>query len=89
MKIGIDARWIFPQISGIGTYTLELIRNLAQLDAQNEYVLLFGDEAILQRTLEYAKLSSRANFETQLVPYGIFFARQSALHAATHETTRA
>ena len=43
MKIGIDARWIFPEISGIGTYTQELIRGLVQIDRQNEYVLFFDE----------------------------------------------
>ena len=32
MKIGIDARWIFKELSGIGSYTRELIRHLARLD---------------------------------------------------------
>ena len=32
MKIGIDARWIFKELSGIGSYTRELIRHLARLE---------------------------------------------------------
>ena len=32
MRIGIDARWIFPEISGIGRYTRELIRGMARVD---------------------------------------------------------
>ena len=27
MRIAIDARWIFPEISGIGAYTRALIKN--------------------------------------------------------------
>ena len=44
MKIGIDARWIFAVLSGIGAYTRELIRQLALQDRGNEYVLFFDDE---------------------------------------------
>ena len=51
MKIAIDARWIFPEISGIGAYTRELIAQLALLDSKNEYVILFSDQAILGRTV--------------------------------------
>ncbi|MGH9967186.1 MAG: hypothetical protein ACREBG_05055 [Pyrinomonadaceae bacterium] len=51
MKICIDARWIFPEISGIGLYTQNLIRALGQIDRENEYVLLFLSDAIAARTL--------------------------------------
>ena len=35
MKIIIDARWIYPEISGIGLYTIELVRALASIDKKN------------------------------------------------------
>ncbi len=35
MRIAIDTRWIFPQISGIGAYTRALIHELATLDHGN------------------------------------------------------
>lgn len=72
MKIGIDARWIFPHISGIGTYTQELIRGLAQIDRQNEYVLFFDDKARMQRIAEYVRLDLAPNFKTHLLPFGVF-----------------
>ena len=72
MKIIIDARWIFQELSGIGLYTQELIRALAQLDQQNEYVLLFQQPEIQRRVTTYAGLETASNFRTELVPFGIF-----------------
>ena len=72
MKIGIDARWIFPQISGIGTYTQELIRGLAQIDRQNEYVLFFDDKARMQKIAEHVRLDLAPNFKAHLLSYGVF-----------------
>lgn len=72
MRIGIDARWIFPQISGIGTYTRELIRGLAALDRQNEYVLFFQDQRMAGEVAEAARLRDAPNFSTQLLDYGVF-----------------
>lgn len=40
MRIGIDARLVHYTQAGIGQYTLNLIRGLAELDAENEYVIL-------------------------------------------------
>ena len=72
MRIGIDARWIFPQVSGIGTYTRELIRGLAALDRRNEYVLFFQDQRIAGEVAEAACLREASNFSTQLLDYGVF-----------------
>ena len=72
MKIAIDARWIFPELSGIGLYTQELIRALAQLDQQNEYVLLFQQPETQRRVVAYTGLKDTPNFRTELVPFGIF-----------------
>ena len=72
MKIGIDARWIFPQISGIGMYTQELIRGLAQIDRRNEYVLFFDDESRMRKIAERVRLDQAPNFKTHLLPFGVF-----------------
>ena len=45
MKIGIDARMYGVGFTGIGRYTAELIKNLAELDHENEYVLFMRKEA--------------------------------------------
>lgn len=39
MKIGIDARFLGPEGTGLGRYVQELILNLEDLDRENEYVV--------------------------------------------------
>lgn len=39
MKIGIDARFIGPQGTGLGKYTEKLILNLARIDQKNRYYI--------------------------------------------------
>ncbi|MFH0907467.1 MAG: glycosyltransferase family 1 protein [bacterium] len=68
MKICIDARWIFPELSGIGLYTQELMRSLAEIDRANEYLVLFGDKAVAERTL--AKV--RAGVECRVSSVALF-----------------
>ena len=68
MKIGIDARWIFREISGIGAYTRELLRQLAALDSSNEYVAFFNDPVVRDAAVAYAGLDRARNFTPHLVP---------------------
>lgn len=75
MRIGLDARWIFPEITGIGSYTQELIRHLSATDSQNEYILFFQHEHVRERTAAYAHLDQAPNFSSQLIPYGPFSPR--------------
>ncbi|MFH0833889.1 MAG: glycosyltransferase family 1 protein [Patescibacteria group bacterium] len=44
MKIGIDARMYSSGFTGIGRYTFELIRGLARLDTENEFVVFLNPE---------------------------------------------
>ena len=56
MKIGIDARFIFPdRIHGIGRYSYQLIQHLALIDQKNEY-LVFKNPSYKKR------LSNNENF---------------------------
>lgn len=79
MRIGIDARWIFPELSGIGTYTQELIRHLAHHDRKNEYILFFEHRSLLSRTAEATQFNTAPNFSTHIVPYGPFTLRNQVL----------
>lgn len=72
MKIGIDARWIFRELSGIGAYTRELLRHLIQLDRDNDYVIFFQDPVVEKRTTEEIGLAQAPNFTACRVPYGVF-----------------
>jgi len=74
MKIAIDARWIYPEISGIGAYTVELIRQLAHLDRENEYLLFFERAELQERTVSQAGLGSSPLFRCEQLPFGIFSA---------------
>mgnify|MGYP000566117381 CR=1 FL=1 len=71
-NIVIDARWIFKEISGIGNYTRQLIKHLAQIDFVNNYVILFNDLDILQRTVMETEFDKNPNFRSCLFPYGVF-----------------
>ena len=72
MKIALDARWIFSEISGIGAYTRELIRQFARLDRNHTYLLLFDNDAVRDRTARETGFSAAANFETALLSHGVF-----------------
>lgn len=72
MKIAIDARWIFPEISGIGAYTRELITQLTKIDKENEYFLIFSDKKLADQLTKNIGNSLPDNFMVLLVPYSIF-----------------
>lgn len=72
MKIGIDARWILAQSSGISVYTTELIRALVRLDRENEYVLFFNSSDLSAKTFADSGLSDAPNLSCQIVPWGVF-----------------
>ena len=72
MNIAIDARWIFPEISGIGQYTSELIRHLAKQDSENRYLLIFNNADVLSGIMETWGSELPGNFSAELTPYGVF-----------------
>ncbi len=72
MRICIDARWIHPEITGIGSYTQSLIRHLATVDSPHTFVLLFESQEVRDRTLSHARIESHPQFESHIVPYGPF-----------------
>ena len=72
MRIAIDARWIFPQISGIGNYTRQLIRQLIFIDKENDYLIIFNDKSLLTRTIVETGIGEAPNFKAVCVSYGVF-----------------
>jgi glycosyltransferase involved in cell wall biosynthesis len=73
MKIAIDARWIFPEISGIGAYTRDLIKHIAATDkSDNEYILLFDNEEVRDRTFKDASLEESPRLSSLMIPFGLF-----------------
>lgn len=75
MNIAIDARWIFPEISGIGAYTRELIKHLAQIDNANSYTLFFDNPQVRDRTIAETGLNKAGKFSTRLLPFSVFSIR--------------
>lgn len=72
MKVVIDARWIFTELSGIGLYTRELIRHLARIDGDNEYILLFNRQELYRRTEAECALSDASNMSVHIVEDDVF-----------------
>ena len=79
LKIAIDARWIFPEISGVGAYTRELIRHLARLDSDNTYVLLCDSDEQRDRVVRDTGIADRATFSTVVFPASLFSIRSQLL----------
>ncbi len=74
MKIIIDGRWIYPEISGIGNYTRQLIRELALLDHDDQYTILFNDTAVARRTIRETAMEQSDKVTAIHVGYGLFSA---------------
>ena len=62
MKIGLDARNLLPNQTGIGRCVYNLITNLAKLDSENEYV-------VIKRTKYVSQIVHRENFREISIPY--------------------
>ena len=70
MRIAIDCRWISTDTGGIKQYTLNLVENLAGIDKENKYLLLFDQESTgeeLSKEIDGAK-----NFSLYKVSYSPF-----------------
>lgn len=65
MRIGIDARSLHHE--GVGRYIRELIRHLARIDRENEYVVYFkSKESIIEEIVEFP------NFRADVLPVSIY-----------------
>jgi len=79
VKIAIDARWVFPEISGVGAYTRDLVRHLARIDSDNEYVLLFDSEEQRDRVVGDVGIADCAAFRPLLFRANLFSVRNQLL----------
>lgn len=73
--IAIDARWIFPEISGIGLYTQELIGALVRLDPAHRFTLLFNHAGVAERTARETGFANHRAFTAHLLGHGPFSPR--------------
>ncbi len=72
MRIGIDARWIGWELSGIGAYTQELIRYVALENSAHEFYVYFHDARVQERTWAHCDLAAHPQFSAVMVPDGPF-----------------
>lgn len=62
IKIGIDARFVGPQGTGLGKYTEKLVENLAAIDHKNNYVIFLTTAGSKQNY----KWGSKKNFKIKV-----------------------
>lgn len=87
MKIAIDARWIFQDISGIGNYTRQLLREITADPGSHTYQVLFSDPRIAERTSLETGMQQAPHMETAMIPWNVFSVKSQLclpryLHAA-------
>ena len=66
MRIGIDARSVLKQRTGVGNYTHNLIQHLSQLDRENQYVLFYSHH--LNVKFAIPKIDN-PNFESKFIRF--------------------
>jgi glycosyltransferase involved in cell wall biosynthesis len=79
MKIAIDARWIFPEISGIGNYTRQLLTQFGRIAPRHQFLLLFNDPELMQRTLTETGLENAADMQAECLSWGVFSPKSQLL----------
>jgi glycosyltransferase involved in cell wall biosynthesis len=79
MNICIDARWIGEKIAGIGRYTVYLMKYLSEMDRENDYLVLFQNEAVRDRVSGELGLQNRDGWKILTVSYGVFSIRGQLL----------
>lgn len=70
--IAIDARWVFRELSGIGRYTLELLRQLGEIGTAHRYLVLVRNGERREFIKRAAGLAGRENVEFAELPHGVF-----------------
>ena len=74
-RVAVDARWVFRELSGIGRYTLELLKQLGEIGGVFRYLVLVRDGERREFIEREAGLAGKANFEFAELPYGPFSVR--------------
>ncbi len=74
-RIAVDARWVFRELSGIGRYTLELLRQLGEQGGDFQFWVMVRDGERRAFIEQAAGLAEKANFEFAELPFGVFSLR--------------
>ncbi|NIM97802.1 MAG: hypothetical protein GTO24_06905, partial [candidate division Zixibacteria bacterium] len=64
MRIGIDARSVLKERTGVGNYIFNLIRSLGKLDRENRYVLFYSHLRNLRSAIPQIE---NPNFESKFI----------------------
>lgn len=74
MNIGIDARWIFRETSGIGAYTAALIKALVRGGHQHRFTLFFHDPVCRDRVMNETAVAAAGTQRVMawMLPFGLF-----------------
>jgi len=67
LHIAIDARWIFPEISGIGLYTQELIAALTRCPSPHRFTIIFNRPEVMARTAAQTGFTNFTTFTGVLI----------------------
>ncbi len=73
--VAVDARWVFRELSGIGRYTLELLRQLGEIGGGFRFVVLVRDGERREFVARAAGLEGKSHFEFAELPWGPFSLR--------------
>lgn len=68
----LDARWVERELSGIGRFTVELLRELGRQESRFRFVVLVRDEDRQAFVAREAELAGKGQFEFAVVPRGPF-----------------
>ena len=71
----LDARWVFRELSGIGRYTLVLLRQLGDLGGGWRFLVLVRDAERRGFIEREAGLAGKAHVEFAELPHGVFSVR--------------
>ena len=74
-RVALDARWVFRELSGIGRYTLELLRQLGEIGGAFQFLVLVADAERKAFIAREAQLADKPNFEFVRLPYKVFCPR--------------
>lgn len=71
-RIVLDARWVLPQLSGIGRYTLELLRRLGGLGSEFQFTVWALSEERREFIVGEAGLKDQDNVQVNVLGQGPF-----------------
>ena len=70
--VAVDARWVFKEVSGIGRYTLELLKELGRQENGFRFLVIVRDAERRDAVSEAAELKGKGQFEFAFVDAGPF-----------------